>query len=318
MRIALVVALVGSALATSVARADSVLGPWEATGSSVGAIVGDGQTVAWEDGAGRVQLRGVAPVASLGVPATCVGGLAAVGMPRLLFFCREGLRGTIRVINAATGASRTRPFGDNWYGAGGQFPQFDRIGSHWLIGRYEGNHSADVMLFNWRTGKSMFGAQDPFSARAYLDLSRSSLGRRLCSAIRRTRARGVGDESVPRYRPLIVRGNDVLRGARGTGGLHGHLSLQRCGARQRITLGPGSQATLGGGWVTWTAPEPPTDHQVRARRIADGATFRSTDLPQNAVAPFRLIVVHHTADGIYASVRDASQPATVLQTPLPR
>lgn len=277
---------------------------WKQVATATAPLVGDGTTVAWEESPGRVLVkRAGAPARIVREPVDCAGHPVAVGAGRFLLACSDSRNGAhitgYTVVETATGATRRIVVPTKDAGAGGEFPVFDQIGREWLAGPYEGLHVSDTFLLDWQNGGQLVGARDRFGPKRYLDLSLPSLGRRLCSPLRR---RPIPDDGTfttrPRYYSLLVRGQWALEGG-GTAKLAGNLRLGRCGSHRWRRLGQGEQATLGAGWVSWIGyRRTPSGSQaeVHALRLRDQRTFRSAQ-PQ----PLGFSLAH-TATALYASV----------------
>jgi hypothetical protein len=237
---------------------------WKQVATATAPLVGDGTTVAWEESPGRVLVnRAGAPARIVPAPADCAGHAVAVGAGRLLLACSDSPNGAhitgYTVVDIATGATRHVVVPAQAAGAGGEFPVFDQIGRDWLAGPYQGLHVSDTFLLDWRNGAQRVGARDPFGPKRYLDLSLPSLGRPLCSPLRR---RPIPDDGTftaePKYYSLLVRGQWALEGG-GTAKLSGNL-------RQPPLAAPGPGRTSDARGRLGVLDRPPDNPDRLARR----------------------------------------------------
>jgi hypothetical protein len=281
-------------------------------------------------------------------PTGCAGGLVAVGSGELLYSCvPPGCVGPVLGPPAAGAVTiqcdspATTPYARVLYvvedidggalhvvvgsdrispGAGGEYPAFDEIGSHWLSSPFSGLHVDVTLYLNWQTGQQLTDNRESrSSAGSTEDLDAPKLLRKLCAPLRRTPVSGDGVGTTSVFTPLSY----TPPFAASLADASGRLSLRRCGSTRVAQLrGAGvTQFQLSGGTIAWATfarlpiPGQPALDQPGAIYAAAlhatgrhwlATTFRYTGAPAGVVA--------HTAAALYDSTTTTENPYPDIYT----
>jgi hypothetical protein len=271
--------------------------PLRSDGATVAAYMPTANTV-------RVVFK-TGPGLTLAVPAGCAAdparlgdsGLRAVGGGYVLYYCPAtfgtGLAGSTGYVVQSIATTQSQPAAGTLSSTdSGAPPRFDAIGSQWL-GGFSEDHEGGVSPFDlrWRTGVQFAWPRHRLSISQVEDLDQARPAQRICAPLRRSTVPSPlgGTTSDATYFPYAYEhpwGAGIVRS--------GHLTVQHCGSKRRITIAPRGIGQLqgAGGVITWVSG---------SRRLAMHAYSPATRRSTTSGPSDTSLIAQHLGDVLFAS-----------------